>query len=394
MSHRQQKRTRRESPTEAPPPQRTRPNSSASYTVVPPEKKLAIKHILAQCISNLHGLAPGDPDTAFLYIQSASHSLAETVSDIFKSRRELGNAIVAVARSNYANHSSQTIDTPQPPPPCTSSASVQTDLVDIPTRPPTPPPRPTYAEVSTSTTLDPPAKDPGSPPRHSATPATRTPATRTPDTRLPRKMMGQRIVVHIGKSSFYSARLGTPAALPKAHKDISDALQKEGSSLQCLGVKLSHSKNLIITFPANSSKSSLASSLSLLRTVLLLPQSVRLSFDIPWAHLQLANVPTRYSPDDKPFSVPRLLEEVRLNPLFKDLAFTRLPSWVSDPSRLTKMRSSVAIAFEDPTGSILRKIKQSEVFMFGASVNLRDWNPRPPTSPINRAIPSDMDTSA
>ena len=70
--------------------------------------------------------------------------------------------------------------------------------------------------------------------------------------------MGLRVVVHIGKSMFYSSRLGVPAILPKLHNDISNALKKEGAVLQCLGVKLSRSKNLIITFPAKSSKSVVA----------------------------------------------------------------------------------------------------------------------------------------
>src|SRR4051812_29462120 len=68
------------------------------------------------------------------------------------------------------------------------------------------------------------------------------------------------------------------------------------------------------------------------------------------------------------FTRNEILAEVRKNPEFDRLNFTRLPDWVSSPGSLTKPRSSIAFAFEDPYGAKARSLRQADLYLFGAAV--------------------------
>lgn len=262
-----------------------------------------------------------------------------------------------------------------------------------------PPPPPTVPSPSSPPlsrpvpTPVPKAKPP--PPKASKTPGVPTPAanhkplsTPAPKPRIKRNC----VIVHIGRRSHYMARFKGQDSLVKAHEDLNKALTASGHAIRCLGIRRTAFGNLIISFPHTAASTSVSSTFDAIRTGLLFPTDVRLSIDVNWSFLQLANVPTKSSPDAiSPYSVMDLLTEVRSNPAFKDLKYTRLPSWVSDPKQLTKQRSSIAFAFEDPSGTLADRLRRGDAFMFGANVTIKSWLPRAPRRP-EPALPA-MDTS-
>ncbi|KAB5594566.1 Glycosyl hydrolase family 10 domain-containing protein [Ceratobasidium theobromae] len=215
-------------------------------------------------------------------------------------------------------------------------------------------------------------------------PATATPAKAKP-TEKPRNKHN-RVVIHIGRKSSYTGRFSGEEALLSASRAINSALASAGQSSHCLGVRRSQFGNLVAVFPINTSRNAISATFEPIRAALQLPGDprypdayVRLSLDCHWSFLSMANVPTR-APDSPnlPYNPAQLLAEVRLNPAFKDLAFTRLPSWVSDPKTLTKSRSSIAFAFEDPSGTLIDRLRREEAFLFGASVRIKSWSPSKP----------------
>jgi hypothetical protein len=108
--------------------------------------------------------------------------------------------------------------------------------------------------------------------------------------------------------------------------------------------------------------------------------------------MSIANVPTSGSDSSPPYSPAELLAEVRLNPAFTDLAYTRIPSWVSDPKKLTKPRSSIVFAFEDPSGTLLERLRQEDVYLFGAAVTLKSWSPNKPAAKAPPSNTAPMET--
>ncbi|KAB5587653.1 hypothetical protein CTheo_8907 [Ceratobasidium theobromae] len=196
-----------------------------------------------------------------------------------------------------------------------------------------------------------------------------------------------RVVIHISRKGHYTGRFSGEEALLSASRAINSALASAGQSTCCLGVRRSQFGNLVVVFLTNTSCNAVSATVEPIRTALQLPGDsrfpdayVRLLLDCHWSFLSMANVPTR-APDspDSPYNPAQLLAEVHFNPAFKDLVFTRLPSWVSDPKSLTKPRSSIAFAFEDPTGLLVDHLRQEDAFLFGASVRIKPWSPSKPT---------------
>jgi hypothetical protein len=228
-------------------------------------------------------------------------------------------------------------------------------------------------------------------PRLPASSAGRDMANSQPSTHRPR---GKKIILHVGKSPTTLLRFKPEGSLTKAQRDLNAALQAEKFKIQCREVKLTRRNNLLLSFPSSASHDQMTLAKKLIFRVLALSPATRFTFDVHWSYIQLANVPTRSSADASPYSVLELQKEVQSNPALRNLAFTRLPSWVIRPDLIKKSRSSISFAFEDHSGKLHDKILGSEVFLFGSLVQVKPWHASPPPRPKPSLSSSAMDTRA
>lgn len=284
------KHTHRKEPSDTPLIQCTRPNTP-QYTRVVTELNDTLLELASLEANQYVNHFLKTPNVSVPLLSTLLETHIECIIQKFNNHVLQLNKDEKPALTPLPPYASAHATTPVPPPQVPKvSAAMQTDEETLRH----PPPQCTYTQATTMTNPQPTPAAPGTLPcaHHPCShPVLLKPFTSaTPSSHLVPKMVGQRVVVHIGKSMHYSARLGIPAVLPKFHRDTSDAQKKEESALQCLGVKLSHTKNLVIIFPAKVSKSAIDAAFPTLRNMLLLPQGVCLSFDTPWSHLLFANL--------------------------------------------------------------------------------------------------------
>ncbi|KAB5588127.1 hypothetical protein CTheo_8428 [Ceratobasidium theobromae] len=297
---------------------------------------------------------------------------------------------------NFPPHPAPPEHPPAPPPPAVSGEEdAQMDLSqDVPAPPTAPVPTPPQGPLESWAAVTTRSKGPQAPKvKLGAPPSQTTPAKAKPADK-PCSRHNQ-VVIHIGCKSHYTGNFSGEEALLSASRAINSALASTGQSSHCLGVRCSQFGNLVVVFLTNTSRNVISATFKPIRAALQLPGNpwhpdayVRLSLDCHWSFLSMANVPTR-APDSPnlPYDPAQLLAEVRLNPAFKDLAFTCLPSWVSDPKNLTKSQLSIAFAFEDPSGTLVDRLHREEAFLFGASVCIKSWSPSKPAV-AHAAVPT------
>ena len=85
-----------------------------------------------------------------------------------------------------------------------------------------------------------------------------------------------------------------------------------------------------------------------------------------WAYAQIRGVPTK-SPSGVVYDGPELLTELQRDPVLGPLQLINAPHWQGKVANLAdKEKSTVCIAFVDPSGSALTALAKATVSMFGA----------------------------
>ena len=152
--------------------------------------------------------------------------------------------------------------------------------------------------------------------------------------------------------------------------------------------------NLVITAGPNTSEHHLKAALpdiaSLLRFILGLPNkdSYQIRANTRWSRILLNRVPTGATSSTEAASPNQCHDSLLAdNPSYATLTITQRPSWVKDPSSYSPGSvSSLSFAFEDPDGSLAKKLlSEKELYIFGTSATVKKWKqktpPKKPTQP-------------
>ncbi|KZV64887.1 hypothetical protein PENSPDRAFT_150220 [Peniophora sp. CONT] len=112
----------------------------------------------------------------------------------------------------------------------------------------------------------------------------------------------------------------------------------------------------------------------------LLPGAIA-HLDVRWPKIVLHGIPTDVTSTSVHAFTPDMchVELCANNPSYRELTVTQLPSWVRAPTSYSPgSSSSLAFAFEDPDGTIVKKVLTSGPFYaFGAAAEARRWKTKP-----------------
>jgi hypothetical protein len=100
--------------------------------------------------------------------------------------------------------------------------------------------------------------------------------------------------------------------------------------------------------------------------------------NVRWSRVVLANVPTGKAPNLSAHDPNTLYSKLAMfNPDYNDLTIRQLPSWLRNPESLKDGQlSSIAFAFEDPDGSLARRLLGSSLTAFGnLKCHVKAWAP-------------------
>lgn len=149
--------------------------------------------------------------------------------------------------------------------------------------------------------------------------------------------------------------------------------------IRIIGADWNMSGNCIFSFPSNISINSINAIIPLLKEAFELRPNHPLTItrDIKWSKVILSNIITLNGPNLPIFSELEILHSLLLNDLFRSLKITQPPRWARNPEFITKPRSSISFAFEDPNGDLLRKVTSSVFFIFGQSTVPVVWKEKP-----------------
>jgi hypothetical protein len=108
-----------------------------------------------------------------------------------------------------------------------------------------------------------------------------------------------------------------------------------------------------------------------------------------WSKIVLPNIPCRAQELDRDmneqmmednalWTTQQIEYELRKNPLFQNLVFTRTPDWTTprDKFPLSATRGTIILNFEDPDGSIAKNIvdqREFRTYMFASPIYPRTW---------------------
>ncbi|QRV92713.1 hypothetical protein RhiJN_20731 [Ceratobasidium sp. AG-Ba] len=160
--------------------------------------------------------------------------------------------------------------------------------------------------------------------------------------------------------------------------------------ISILGAHWNKNNNIIVSFPHGTPESTALSLRPAIRAALGIPESVDITIDKPWSKLMVSSVPARVAPGAPVFSEADLATSFARNPAVQNIAITRQPRWIRNPSNISGAHSSFVFSFEDPDGSVSRLLRKTPLFVFGAPVSVKLWQERPRTNKTRRAsgIPS------
>ncbi|PCH35885.1 hypothetical protein WOLCODRAFT_156583 [Wolfiporia cocos MD-104 SS10] len=278
--------------------------------------------------------------------------------DTFETRLN-NNAHNAPAKPTKHN---QTNLTPQPPPTKRlRNDNANTRPAPIPTPPspvnsieelyasipsPIPTPHPTYASKT----------KPTKPPKPTQQHQPPNPHNDRPTNSLPPASHNIEWVIRLGGN--IPDNLAHP--IPESHihqmlwRDMSKHAAWRNQNSNLLAVKRAPTGNLVLVFPPSTTRDTITRFLPLIRSILKLPDETIISPNIPWSKLVLRYVPCRPTPKSQRFSDTALLNTLHINPTFSNLAYVWGPRWIRrDENMKDQMKSTVSVAFEDPTGDLL-----------------------------------------
>ncbi|CUA70596.1 hypothetical protein RSOLAG22IIIB_09016 [Rhizoctonia solani] len=165
-------------------------------------------------------------------------------------------------------------------------------------------------------------------------------------------------------------------------RDIYQRLAASASTLPRaptpLGVHWNRNNNLIISFPSDTSHTSVKTLYPSIRSLIGSENPPTIRFDVPWRKVHLAGIRVRDHPDQPIASEEELWQTLQLNPALQDLSITVQPTWLKKPESITGTHTSAVIAFEDLDGSVERALLKTTIFAFGKTVTIKKWHDRPP----------------
>jgi hypothetical protein len=144
--------------------------------------------------------------------------------------------------------------------------------------------------------------------------------------------------------------------------------------------KWNRSNNLVLTFPYNCNVKAILNLADEIKKALRIPTPTTFIRDVAWSRIMLTNVLTGVNaPVNKglPFSDEYLREQLTDNDCMKKINITQNPRWVPKPDTITKDRSSIVFAFEDPDGTILPTLLKARFNMCGSAAVPKRWNDKP-----------------
>ncbi|QRV95346.1 hypothetical protein RhiJN_23364 [Ceratobasidium sp. AG-Ba] len=156
--------------------------------------------------------------------------------------------------------------------------------------------------------------------------------------------------------------------------------------ISILGAHWNKNNNIIVSFPHGTPESTALSLRPAIRAALGIPESVDITIDKPWSKLMVSSVPARAAPGAPVFSEADLAASFVRNPAVQNIAITRQPRWIRNPSNIAGAHSSFVFSFEDPDGSVSRILRKTPLFVFGAPVSVKPWQVRPRTNKTRRAL--------
>ncbi|EUC58761.1 hypothetical protein RSOL_275150, partial [Rhizoctonia solani AG-3 Rhs1AP] len=230
---------------------------------------------------------------------------------------------------------------------------------------PSPPPLPrSYASVATSHNS---GQQCQAPPRH-------LPSTPRPKPSAVKPLNPVRIVVQL-------AGITTPPIqdlpVPELFRRLTETCAKIPNSPAPLGMQWNRKNNLIVSFPAGTTRTAIEPLFTEIRSLVGSEKPV-IRFNTAWRKVHLAGIRVRNSPDLPITSEEDLRHTLQLNPAFQSLNITVQPTWLKKPENITGTHTSAVVAFEDPDGSIERALLKLTIFAFGETVTLKKWHDRPP----------------
>jgi hypothetical protein len=155
----------------------------------------------------------------------------------------------------------------------------------------------------------------------------------------------------------------------------------KGASL--LGAHWNRKGNIVVSFLFGTPETTALALRPGIRAALHLPDSVEITIDKPWSKLMVSSVPARLAPGAPVFSEADLIYSFSRNPVVKDVKITRPPRWICNPANIQGAHLSFVFSFKDPDGSMLRRLRQTPLFVFGAPVSAKRWQetPKPHAAP-------------
>ncbi|KAG9082089.1 hypothetical protein FRC06_005229, partial [Ceratobasidium sp. 370] len=110
--------------------------------------------------------------------------------------------------------------------------------------------------------------------------------------------------------------------------------------MSILGAHWNKNGNIIVSFPHGTPESIALSLHPAIRAALGIPESVDITIDKPWSKLMVSSVPARAAPGAPVFSEADLATPFTRNLAVQNIAITRQPRWIRNPSNITGAHSS------------------------------------------------------
>ena len=149
------------------------------------------------------------------------------------------------------------------------------------------------------------------------------------------------------------------------------------SHVRVVGVKWTAASNLLVRAQAPS-PNELANALLAVSLTAFTAPIKNIIPNVRWSRVVLSNVHSGKTPDSPAHSPAMLhLELTQANPEYRDLNVRQFPSWLRNPTSLKDNQlSSVTFAFEDPDGSLARRLVGSSLTAYGnLRCTVKAWAP-------------------
>ncbi|KEP46380.1 phosphatidylinositol-4-phosphate 5-kinase [Rhizoctonia solani 123E] len=193
-------------------------------------------------------------------------------------------------------------------------------------------------------------------------------------------------------------------AAPELFHRLTEACTKSPNAPAPLGAQWNQRNNLILSFPAGTTRTAIESLYPDIRLFLGLPKPT-IRFVTPWRKIHLAGIRARNNPGQPVSSEEELRQTLLRNPALQTLNITIQPTWLKKPDNIAGTHTSAIFAFEDPDSTIERALLKSVIFAFGEQVTVKksvkklfpqgpSFNPPPSPPASDEGSPREEDVMA